>query len=66
MNYKETEYGFEFGAAKVQRLFSDEKKGWITLEVVTPKCAIQVYVTKTGKMRITDSRGEWTAPVKEA
>ena len=62
LHYKETKYGFEYGNAKVSRLFSDEKKGWITLRIESDKHqghnAIQVYVTKTGKIRI-HSKGEW-------
>lgn len=52
MHYAESPYGFEYGAAKVERLFSDEKKGWVTIGVTTPKVEIQVYVTKTGKVRV--------------
>ena len=52
MHYRECQYGFEYGAATVTRLFSDEKKGWVVCEVKSPKDSIQVYVTKTGKIRI--------------
>ena len=60
MHYKETQYGFEYGAADVQRFFSDEKKGWITIgirawkdkEHTKVKDEVQVYVTKTGKIRV--------------
>lgn len=62
MNYKETEYGFDYGAVQVTRLFSDEKKGWVTIGLETPKANIQVYVTKTGKLRIHDENGEWQRP----
>ena len=61
MHYQETKYGFEYGAAKVQRIFSDEKAGWITIGVDTPKQSIQVYVTKTGKIRVHSADGEWKA-----
>lgn len=70
MHYAETKFGFEWGAAKVTRCFSDAKKGWVTLLLETPKHQngkhgeLQIYVTKTGKVRISDSRGEWKAPVK--
>lgn len=57
--YEELKYGFQYGAAKVTRLFSDNKKGWVTLGIETPKQTIQVYVTKTGKIRIHDNDGEW-------
>jgi len=45
-------YGFKFGSAKVTRLASDEKSGWVDIEIKTPKQAIQIYVTKTGKIRV--------------
>ena len=59
MHYAESQYGFEYGAAKVERLFSDEKKGWVTIGVTTPKVSIQVYVTKTGKVRVHGHNSEW-------
>lgn len=66
LHYAETKYGFEYGSAKVVRLFSDENKGCVTIGIGTPKHkhsgGIQVYVTKTGKVRIFDERGEWTPP----
>jgi hypothetical protein len=66
MYYEETQYGFNYGSAKVTRLFSDENKGWITLGIETPKYkgnkTLQIYVTKTGKIRIHDFRGEWSPP----
>lgn len=65
-HFKNTQYGFEWGAAVIERGFSDEKKGWITLLLKTPKYpaqrGIQIYVTKTGKVRIHDSTGEWSSP----
>lgn len=61
INYKETNYGFEYGAAEVSRLFSDKKKQWVTISVKTPKHSLQIYVTKTGKVRVHDERGEWKA-----
>jgi len=66
IHYAETKYGFEWGAAKITRCFSDKKRGWVTLLITTPKHGdgreIQVYVTKSGKARIHDGRGEWKAP----
>lgn len=61
IHYKETEYGFQYGAAEVTRICSDEKKGWVVLGVKTPKQDIQVYVTKTGKIRIHENGKEWFA-----
>ena len=62
--FEELKYGFKYGAAKVTRLCSDDKKGWVTLGIETPKQTIQVYVTKTGKIRIHDSDGEWFRTTK--
>lgn len=58
--YRETKYGFEWGVAKISRVFSDAKAGWVTLRIKTKKQDLQVYVTKTGKVRIHDKDGkEW-------
>lgn len=66
MHYAETKHGFDWGAAKVTRCFSDTKKGWVTLLLETPKHkdnrALQICVTKTGQVRIHDAHGEWKAP----
>jgi len=63
MHFCEIPYGFEYGAAKVSRLISDEKKGWVVIGIETPKHVVngglQVYVTKTGKIRIFSSEGEY-------
>lgn len=63
IRYAETKYGFDYGAASITRIFSDEKKGWITLGLVTPKADLQIYVTRTGKVRIhgggKSGRAEW-------
>ena len=59
-HYAETQYGFEYGAAKVERLRSDEKKGWVLMRIETPRECLDVYVTKTGKVRVDVTRGrEW-------
>lgn len=66
MHYEETKYGFNYGSAQITRCFSDEKEGWVILLLETPKhkagTGLQIYVTKTGKVRIHDARGEWKAP----
>jgi len=60
MHYKETEYGFEYGDAKIRRLFSAGEKKWVTIEINSSKNnPIQVHVTKTGKIRVHSSEGEW-------
>ena len=52
MHYREIKYGFEWGSAKITRFFSDEKAGWVTLRIKTPKEDIQIYVAKTGKVKM--------------
>ena len=59
--FENTQYGFNYGAAEITRILSDKKTGHVTLGLKTPKRAIQIYVTKTGKVRIF-SNGEWTPP----
>lgn len=58
MHFCNCQYGFEYGAAKITRLFSDEKAGWVTIGIATPKHDLQVYVTKTGKIRVHGD-SEW-------
>jgi hypothetical protein len=56
-----TDYGFRFGAATVTRMCHDDGKGWVVLGIKTPKQDLQVYVTRTGKIRVHDKNGkEWT------
>jgi hypothetical protein len=61
--YKELEFGFEYGAAEVTRMMSDPEKGWVVIGIKTPKLdqAMQIYVTKTGKVRVF-YKGEWLSP----
>lgn len=66
MHYQETKYGFEWGSAKMERCFSDKKKGWVTFLLKTPKDELQIYVTKTGKVRIHGKRGELLCPNAQA
>ena len=63
IHYRETTYGFEWGASKVERGCSDKKQGWVTLIITTPKYenGIQVYITKTGKVRVSANNKEWMA-----
>lgn len=59
VSFAEIPYGFQWGAAKVTRVASDERRGWAVLSVKTPKQELQLYVTKTGKIRVHDPDGEW-------
>lgn len=54
VQYSETIYGFTYGAAELVRIHSDDSKGWVILQLKTPKKQLQIYVTKTGKVRIFD------------
>lgn len=64
LHFKETQYGFEYGAAKINRLFSDTKKGWVCIGIDTPKNektkqqGYQIFVTKSGKVRICQPGGK--------
>lgn len=67
IEFEETEYGFKYGSADLSRLCSDVKKGWVMMGLKTPKTDIQIYVTKTGKVRVFDikngelkSKNKWT------
>lgn len=64
--YQETTFGFVWGAARVERFFSDDVKGWVTLGLTTKKHpnGIQIYVTKSGKVRIHDGVGKEWGPQK--
>jgi len=66
VHYRKTQYGFEWGNAKIKRYFDDEKRGWVTLGIETDKHpnGIQICITKTGKVRIHSNGGEWVPPNK--
>jgi hypothetical protein len=52
MNFKQKDYGFKWGSIDVERLISDEEKGWVTLGIKSNKTSLQIYATKTGKVRV--------------
>ncbi len=54
VHYQETRFGFEYGCSKVTRLCSDKKTGAVSIELRSPKRAIQVYITGTGLIRVFD------------
>ena len=61
MNFNSTQYGFVWGSLEVRRWCSDDKKGWVAMGVHTPKYknGLQLYVTKSGKVRVFDGDKEW-------
>ena len=56
LHFKNTEYGFEWGAAKITRIAQDEDTGRVVIGLETPKYKghdnIQIYVSKTGKVKV--------------
>jgi plasmid maintenance system antidote protein VapI len=54
---EDTTFGFIFGAVEVARVFSLDK-GQVVLTLTTAKGIWQVYVTKTGKLRIFDNQNK--------
>lgn len=57
--FESQQYGFTWGAAKIERFFSDNATGSVTLGITTPREELQVYITRTGKVRIAGKHGEW-------
>ena len=66
MQIQRTPHGFDcraattwlrpWSCAKIECLASDEKKGWVYLGVTTPKDSIEIYITKSGKMRVYNAK----------
>lgn len=64
--FKETKFGFIYGSLKLERHISDDKKGWVVIGAQTKKSNLQIYATKTGKIRIHDENGvEWLPKSKK-
>lgn len=61
MNASNTQFGFEFGPATVERIIS-QRKGWVLIDVRSPKPkeTVEVYMTKTGKTRVYKNGVELT------
>lgn len=56
-----TNHGFNWGAAKIERYCCSSKEGWIALAIITPRDVVHVVVTKTGKVRVYNKKGEMLA-----
>ena len=54
MKLEQTQFGFQWGAALIERTCSDFEKQWVCLSVSTPKKDqdVRIYVSKTGKTRV--------------
>lgn len=57
--FYQTNHGFMWGAVEVIRVCSEDKRGAVWIDIETPKHLLQVYVTKTGKVRVYDDNREW-------
>lgn len=53
--YEETRFGFNYGSLVIERIASDDKKGWVAIYIRTPKKRLDIIATKTGKISIYDS-----------
>jgi hypothetical protein len=61
MNSDLTEHGFRWGVTQVTRL-AELPGERIVIGISTPKASIEVYVTRTGKLRVfTPGSAEWHA-----
>jgi len=58
IHFQETRYGFEYGAATIERCLHDEKRGFVVITLLTPKynyqkeSQIDIRITKTGRVII--------------
>jgi len=54
--FKETQYGFTWGAVTVERIISlEQKTGFmLVLELRTPRQRLKIYITPTGLIRVQD------------
>ena len=50
IRYEETKWGFNYGAAEIERLLND--KGRVVIGLRTPRRSLQIQVTKTGLIRV--------------
>jgi hypothetical protein len=64
--FEQMTYGFKWGGATITRIASDDRKGFVIIELETPKYkfgkALQIRVTKTGKITISNGDGKWVPP----
>ena len=56
--YDPTRFGFEYGPATVERLFSDADTGVVVIGIESPRSYVHVRVTKTGLIRVFSAKGE--------
>lgn len=59
---EETPFGFRWGPLEITRAIDDYKRGVIVTQLKTKRHMMDVYVTRTGKIRIFDKGQEWKNP----
>jgi glutamyl-tRNA reductase len=57
IHYTEIKYGFEYGAAKVERACSD--KGRVMIDIGTPRQRVTIRVSRTGLIRVSEVTKNW-------
>lgn len=63
MKSQDTQFGFVYGPVEVTRLFSREDS--VAIELKTERNTIDVYVTRTGMVRIFQDNREWKQPKRK-
>jgi hypothetical protein len=58
--FRPLKFGFQFGSISVTRLSTEEEKGCVVIGIKSPKTDIQIYATKTGKIRVYKDGTELT------
>lgn len=60
VHFAVNQFGFEYGDAKVERIMSESRKGWVVIGIKSSRKQIEIYVTKKGKIRVMTYGGkEW-------
>jgi hypothetical protein len=57
IHFRDMNYGFEYGALCVTRIHSDSRGG-VMIQLNSHNYEVQVYVTATGRMKISDGTKE--------
>ena len=58
--FAETKHGFQWGGGKISRACSIERDGSVFLTLETKRTSLDIYVTRTGKVRVfTHDGNEW-------
>ena len=58
--FAETQFGFQWGGGEIKRVCDIEKTGAVILALETKRTELEIYVTRTGKVRVVTHGGnEW-------